>query len=447
MAGSTRISRRTALKGLGLALALPLMDQMGWADDKKAGKAPLRMVHITFPNGAIKEHWHFAPNSDKVPRMLEPLKAHLRDILVLQGLNHPSAAPGGDGAGDHARGIAALLTGVRVKKGGAAGIYTGISVDQMAALKLGQYTSLPSIELSIEGSNGAGSCDDGYPCVYMSNASWRTPTTPMAKEVVPQAAFMRLFADRNQSQAAQAQAALAAENASLLDLVNADAKALRGTLGGSDSRKLDEYLDAVRALEGRIQKISGHMDDASTGGKNDLKLPSGVPKDFGEHARLMYDILTLAFQTDTTRFATFMLGNGASYRSYPEIGVPNPHHELSHRGNDAGKIEGLTKIIAFQVAQFAYFLDKLKAVKEGSKTLLDNAMLFYGSGMGDGDKHDHNDLPVLVAGGGGGTIHTGRVVQQCKGTLADLHLAFLLRLGLPIETFGDSSRVPLPDLL
>jgi hypothetical protein len=268
----------------------------------------------------------------------------------------------------------------------------------------------------------------------------------MAKETVPRAAFMRLFADRNQSQAAQAQAALAAENSSLLDLVNADAKSLRGSLGGNDSRKLDEYLDSVRALESRIQKISGHEDDAFGGMKTDLKLPSGVPKDFAEHARLMYDLLALAFQTDTTRFATFMLGNGASYRSYPEIGVPNPHHELSHRGSDPAKIEGLVKILTYQVTQFGYFLEKLKGIKEGRGTLLDNCMLFYGSGMGDGDRHDHDDLPILVAGGGGGTIRTGRVVQQCRGTLSDLHLAFLLRLGLPITSFGES-KAPLPDLL
>jgi hypothetical protein len=443
---TTRMHRRTALRGLGLALALPLLERMGWADEpRKAGKAPLRMAHITFPNGAIREHWRFTPNSDKVPRILEPLKPHLRDVLVLHGINHTPASPGPDGAGDHARGIACLLTGVRVKKGGSTGIYTGTSVDQAACQRLGQYTSLPSIELSIEGSNGAGSCDDGYSCVYTSSTSWRSPTTPMAKETVPKNAFMRLFADRNQSQAAQAQAALAAENASLLDLVNSDAKSLRGELGGNDVRKLDEYLEAVRALESRIQKISGHEEDAGSGVKNELKLTPGVPKDFSEHARMMYDILTLAFQTDTTRFATFMLGNGASYRSYPEIGVPNPHHELSHRGTDAAKIEGLVKILNYQVAQFAYFLERLKAVKEGRGTLLDNCMLFYGSGMGDGDKHDHNDLPIVVAGGGGGTIRTGRVVQQCRGELADLHLAFLLRLGLNLESFG-ASRAPMPDL-
>ena len=229
--------------------------------------------------------------------------------------------------------------------------------------------------------------------------------------------------------------------------MNEDAKSLRSTLGGSDARKLEEYLDAVRALEGRIQKISGHEDDATTGLKADLKLPSGVPKDFAEHARLMYDILALAFQTDTTRFGTFMLGNAASYRSYPEIGISSPHHELSHRGTDQAKIDGMVKIMSYQVAQFAYFLEKLKAVKEGRGTLLDNCMLFYGSGMGDGDRHDHDDLPILVAGGGGGTIRTGRVVQQARGTLAELHLAFLQRLGLPLETFGGSTRMAMPDLL
>lgn len=445
------IPRRTVLRGLGIAMALPLLEQMGWAETPKAagGKSPLRMVHITFPNGTIKENWRFGNQPGApVPRILEPLKPHLKDVLVLHGLNHQAAYGGPDGAGDHARGTACLLTGVRVKKGGVAGTYTGISVDQLAAQKVGQYTTLPSIELGLEGAHGGGVCDDGYNCSYMSSVSWRSPTQPMAKEVAPRSAFMRLFAERGAGASDQAKAAQAAETRSLLDLVNEDAKGLRGELGGTDQRKLDEYLESVRAIEGRIQNISGRdAEDPAEKKPGRPTIIAGVPKLFAEHARLMYDLLVLAFQGDATRIATFMQGNAASGRSFPELGVPSAHHELSHHGKDTGKIEGITKINQHQVEQFAYFLGKLKEAKEGKGNLLDNCLIFYGSGLADGDAHNHDDLPVLVAGGGGGTIRTGRVVQQCKGTLNDLHLGFLQRMGVSATTFGDNGRVSLPDLV
>lgn len=455
MANPLLIPRRTVLRGLGVAMALPLLEQMGWAETPKAatagvgGKAPLRMVHITFPNGTIKENWRFSVQAGApMPRILEPLKPHMKDVLVLHGLNHQAASGGPDGAGDHARGTACLLTGVRVKKGGVAGTYTGISIDQLAAQKVGQYTTLPSLELGLEGAHGGGVCDDGYACSYMSSVSWRSPTQPMAKEVAPRSAFMRLFADRGAAASDQAKAAQTAENRSLLDLVNEDAKGLRGGLGGNDQRKLDEYLESVRAIEGRIQNISGRdAEDPAEKKPGRPTFPAGVPKTFAEHARLMYDLLVLAFQGDATRIATFMQGNAASGRSYPEIGIPNAHHELSHHAKDATKIDGITKINQHQVEQFAYFLGKLKETKDGKGSLLDNCLIFYGSGMADGDAHNHDDLPVVVAGGGGGTIRTGRVVQQCKGTLNDLHLGFLQRMGVSATTFGDNGRVSLPDLV
>jgi hypothetical protein len=451
MASRFLISRRTALKGLGVAMALPLFEQMGVAADPKgAARAPVRMAFIHFGMGVIADHWKFgqgaAAKGAEIPGCFLPVKAHLNEMLVLGGLKQQAATGGADGAGDHAREAGTFLTGTRLRKTSGKDIYNGISVDQLAAQKIGGYTNLPSIELSMEGGSGSGDCDSGYSCAYSTNISWRSPTTPMAKETNPRSAFMRLFADRGQSSSAQAQAALAAENRSLLDLVNEDAGKLKGSLGGNDGRKLEEYLDSVRALEGRIQKISGHEDEAAGGAKTDLKLPSGIPGDFAEHARLMFDIMTVAFQTDTTRIATFMLTNGGSGRTYKEIGVTGGHHELSHHGNDQAKIDGIRKINVYHMTQFAYFLEKLKGVKEGKGTLLDNSMIMYGSCIGDGDRHNHDDLPIVLAGGGGGTIKSGRVVPSCRGNLCDLYLAMLGRMGVEAASFGDSTKA-LPDLV
>jgi hypothetical protein len=432
-------------------MALPLLEQMGWAEDpKKAARAPVRMAFIHFGMGVIDDHWKFSQaKGAPLPGCFEPVKKHMGDLLVLNGLAQAAAMGGADGAGDHAREAGCFLTGTRLRKTSGKDIYNGISVDQLAAQKVGGYTTLPSIELSMEGGSGSGDCDSGYSCAYSSNISWRSPTTPMAKETNPKSAFNRLFADRGQSNSAQAQAALAAENKSLLDLVNEDASRLKKSLGGNDGRKLDEYLDSVRALESRIQKISGHEDEdpAAAGAKSEFKVPNGAPKDFAEHARLMFDIMALGFQSDTTRIATFMLTNGGSGRSYPEIGVTGGHHELSHHGRDESKISGIRKINVYHMTQFAYFLDKLKAVKEGKGTLLDNCMIMYGSCIGDGDRHNHNDLPIVLAGSGGGTIRTGRVVPSCRGNLCDLYLGMLARMGVEVPTFGDSSGKMLPDLV
>jgi hypothetical protein len=285
----------------------------------------------------------------------------------------------------------------------------------------------------------------------MSHVSWRTPTQPMAKEVNPRAAFLRLFTDQRQEASAVVRAARRAEQASLLDLVREEAGDLRRALGVGDARKVDEYLESVRAVEARIQAVAArneeHAASAPPPGTQALgeRLPAAVPKDFAEHARLLFDIVALAFQTDTTRVATVMLGNASSNRTFPEIGIGSSHHELTHHAGDKFKKEKVAAINAYQVEQFAYLLDRLHGLAEGGARLLDRSLLFYGSGLGDGHLHDHNDLPVLVAGNCGGTVRTGRVVHRARGTLNDLHLAMLLRMGLPLERFADS-RTPLPDL-
>lgn len=446
------ISRRTALKGMGLAMGLPLLEQMGWAETPKKGAAerpPVRMAFMHWGMGVVYDNWW--PSQQKgapLPRILQPVAKHMGDILVLGGLAQMSATGGPDGAGDHAREAGCFLTGVRLRKTNGKDIYAGISVDQVAAQKIGGYTNLPSIELSIEGGSGSGDCDSGYSCAYSTNISWRSPTTPMAKERVPKAAFMRLFADRSQGASEQAKAAAAAENKSLLDLVYEDAKSLRGNLGGNDSRKVDEYLESVRSLESRIQNISGRDAEDAPGDKKGgatLQVPNGVPADWMDHAKLMYDIMALGFQSDATRVATFMLENGGSGRSYPKIGVTSGHHELSHHDNNPQKLEALTKINIHHMEAFAYFLDKLKGTKEGKGSLLDNCMLLYGSCIGDGNRHNHDNLPILLAGRGGGSINSGRYVQSCKGNLCDLYLAMLARVGAPVEKFGDSNKM-LPDL-
>jgi hypothetical protein len=453
MSQSWLISRRTALKGVGLAMGLPLLEQMGWAETPKKGsdKAPVRMAFMYYDLGVWDKHWW--PSQQKgapLPSTLKPIEKLMGDVLILGGLDQRNGQGGPDGAGDHARSAGTFLTGTRLRKTNGADIYNGVSVDQYAAQRVGAYTKLPSIELSIQGGRGGGDCDSGYSCAYSTNISWRSPTAPMAKEITPKSAYMRLFADSNASASDQAKAAMALENKSLLDLVNDDAKALRKDLGGADTRKMDEYLDSMRSLESRIQSISGRdMDDAGGGTKKKtegLQLPTGVPKKWDEHADLMFDIMALAFQTDTTRIATFMMTNGGGGGSYDEIGITEGHHDLSHHGGNEGKLDKIRQINIYQLKSFARFLEKLKATPDGKGTLLDNSMLLYGSGLADGDRHSHTGLPIILGGRGGGSINTGRFVPACKGNMCDLYLAMMARMGVQTPTFGDGTKI-LPDLL
>jgi Protein of unknown function (DUF1552) len=453
MSKSWLISRRTALKGLGVAVGLPLLEQMGWAETPKKGgeKAPVRMAFMYYDLGVWEKHWW--PSQQKgapLPSSLKPIEKLMGDVLILGGLNQLSGQGGPDGGGDHARSAGTFLTGTRLKKTNGADISNGISVDQFAAQRIGAYTKLPSIELGIKGGRGGGDCDSGYSCAYSTNISWRSSTAPMAKEISPKSAYMRLFADKNASASDQAKAAMALENKSLLDLVNEDAKAMRKELGGADTRKMDEYLDSMRSLESRLQSISGRDNDDAAGGDPKKKsealiLPTGVPKRWDEHAELMMDIMTLAFQTDTTRIATFMMTNGAGGVGWEEIGISEGHHDLSHHGGNEGKLEKMRLINIHMLKSFAKMLEKMKKIQDGKGTLLDNCMLMHGSGLGDGDRHSHTGLPIILAGRGGGSINTGRFVASCKGNMCDLYLAMLARMGVQAPTFGDGTKI-LPDL-
>jgi hypothetical protein len=438
---SGRISRRTALKGLGTAVALPLLECMLPAAGAAgaAAKAPVRMAFLYVPNGVNMAEWR--PKGEgagfELGSVLEPLKPFKQELLPISGLADDGAFAHGDGGGDHARAMSSFLTGVHPRKTAGSDIKAGISVDQVAALKVGKQTKFASLEIGCERGLQAGACDTGYSCAYSGNLSWRSESLPMAKEVDPRLVFERVFAGPLKGEADQARMRRDRYKKSILDFVSEDAAALRSRVGGADKRKLDEYLDSVRELEVRIERSHFGPEKAPPGAVK----PAGIPKDYAEHIRLLNDLLVLAFQGDLTRVATFVLANEGSNRSYRPIGVPEGHHDLSHHGNDPFKLEKIRQINRFHVGELAYLLGKLKGIKEGSGTLLENCMIVYGSGNSDGNRHNHDDLPILLAGRGGGTIQTGRHVvlpREKKTPLCNLYVAMLERIGVPVEHFGDS---------
>jgi hypothetical protein len=396
--------------------------------------APRRMAFIYIPNGAHMAAWTptITGSNFQLPSTLEPLAPVRSNLLILSNLTLDKARPHGDGPGDHARAMASFLTGRQARKTHGADLRLGVSVDQVAAAKLGAVTRFPSVELGCEGGLHSGNCDSGYSCAYSANVSWKTESTPMPKEVNPRLAFERLFGGPSPGEADAARARRERQRKSILDFVTEDATLLRAKLGGADRRKLDEYLSSVRDLEVRLGR-TGNKDGTTAAAP-------GTPHDYGEHLRLMADVLVLAFQGDLTRVATFVFANDGSNRSYRFMGVPEGHHDLSHHGGKKDKQEKIGKINRFHISQLAYLLQKMKGVKEGNGTLLDNVMVVYGSGISDGNRHNHEDLPVLLAGGGGGTIQGGRHLACPKETpLTNLYVALLERMGMPVDRFGDST--------
>jgi hypothetical protein len=443
MSGNWHISRRTALKGLGTALALPWLEAMspalGWAADAAdAVAAPKRMAFLYVPNGIHMQQW--TPKSEgtgyELPPILEPLRPFQDDFQVLSGLKLDKANANGDGGGDHARSLASFLTCCQARKTHGADIKVGVSVDQLAAQTVGTQTKFPSLEIGCDAGAQAGNCDSGYSCAYSSNIAWRTESTPVAKEINPKLVFERLFADPTQGPGAAGRVAHERRQKSVLDFVRDDAARLQKKLGGNDQRKLDEYLSSVRELELRIERAQRPV---NLDGIADLKRPDGMPQDYQEHLRLMCDMLVLAFRTDVTRISTFVFANEGSNRSYKFIDVPDGHHDLSHHGNDEGKLAKIAKINTFHVMQLAYLVEKLKAVQEGEQSLLDNCMIVYGSGIADGNAHNHDNLPILLLGRGGGTLQTGRHVKYQREPIANLYLALLERMGVAVDKLGDSN--------
>ena len=439
-----QIPRRTFLRGLGASIALPLLEVMapplGLRAEEQAGGRPTafprRMAFVYVPNGANMQEW--TPKAVgaefELPGILEPLQEVRSHLQVLTGLAQDKAAPNGDGAGDHARACATFLTGCQARKTAGADIRVGISVDQVAAARVGTLTKLPSLELSCDPTRLAGNCDSGYSCAYQFNLSWRSESTPMPPEANPRLVFERLFGNSHPGEMAESRARRQRLRKSVLDFALEDARQLRAQLGATDQRKLDEYLTSVREIEQRVEKA-----EQFARVQPDFALPAGIPKDYADHTRLMFDLLALAFQADTTRVATFLMAHDGSNRSYPFIGVPEGHHDLSHHEGKQEKKAKITKINRFHIAQLAYFLKKLKSVKEGAGTLLDNCMVVYGSGLADGNAHNHDNLPVLLAGAGGGTLQPGRHVKFSKTPMANLYLALLDRMGVTADRLGDSS--------
>jgi hypothetical protein len=383
---------------------------------------------------------HWTPGTDGAgfdfPVILQPLLPFRNRLLVLSGLNSiPPPTPAGQDAGLHARASTRFLTNVPPKFTTGSDLMAGISMDQVVAREVAQQTELASLELSMESTESAGTCDQGYSCAYTSTIAWRSPSTPLPMENDPRAVFERLFGDSSNTDSGERLARLRQQRSILDSLTEKVSRFGRG-LGPDDRAKLTEYVDAVRDVERRIQTA----EQQNTREVPVVEHPPGIPGTFEEHAKLMYDLLVLSYQCDLTRVSTFMMGREFTGRQYPEIGVPDAHHPISHHQNDPEKLAKLVKINTFHVALFAYFLEKLRSTPEGDRTLLDNVTLLYGAGMSDSNAHDPHNLPILLAGGAAGRLTGGRHVRYGAGTpLANLHLTILDIAGVHLDRIGDST--------
>ena len=386
---NSKLSRRTALRGLGVSLALPWLEATSsTAKAAAVAGSPTRMAFIFVPNGVVMKDW--VPKSEgfgfELSPTLQPLAPVHDDLLVITGLTHDKGRANGDGAGDHARSASVFLTGSQPRKTDGEHIRSGISVDQLAASAIGQQTRFSSLELGVDPGRMAGNCDSGYSCAYSSNISWSSESTPVGKEVNPRLVFERLFAAGKSSDVDNSQHQREALQKSVLDFIADDAKRLQSKLGRNDNRKLDEYLTGVREVERRI----GTKPTKSVEFDVDYAIPDGIPGDYKDHMRMMCDLMVLAFQTDSTRIATMMFANAGDNKNYRRIGVADGHHDLSHHGDNPEKLEKISKINLFHIQQLSYLLQKMKSIREGERSLLDNSMVVYGSGLSDGNRHHHD---------------------------------------------------------
>lgn len=465
------LPRRTFLKGIGATLALPMLDAMVPAFARgaqlAATKAPNRLGFAYIPNGVTMASW--APAGEGTgfgfSRILKPFEAYRNDLMVLSGLGHeiprpprdpdadapaPAApqpkAPAKDGAeeripgnpGGHATAGSLYLTGVRPKKTIGMDVQSGTSVDQVIAAAIGGKTRLPSLELSCDDTRSVGNCDGGYSCVYNNTICWRNPSSPLPPETNPRMVFERLFGNEDFSLDPQVRARRAQYRSSILDLVGERARGLMGTLGASDKRKVDEYLHGVREIEKRIQAAEREDAQMAPG----IDKPAGIPVQFAEHLKLMFDLQVMAWQGDLTRVMTLMIGREGSLRTYPEIGVPDSHHPLTHHRNNPAFIEKVTQINCYHAQLFTYFVDKLKNTPDGDGSLLDHSMVVYGSGISEGNTHAHSDLPTVVFGHGGGRLKTGQHVRYPIGTpMNRLFLTMMDRMGAPQENFSGTTEM------
>ena len=435
----THLPRRTFLKGLGATIALPMLDAMTPALAHAAAKqSPVRMIFTYVPNGVTMADWTPSGTGTDFAfsRILKPLEPFRKDMLVLSGLAQRNGNDLGDGPGDHARAAASYLTGVHPRKTAGADIQNGISVDQIAAQQLGGQTRYASLELGCDDSRVVGNCDSGYSCAYTNSLSWRGPTSPMPPETNPRLVFERLFGAFDAGLDPETRARRMFYRRSILDMVGQRTKSLMGDLGAADRRKVDEYLHAVREIEQRIEMAERDMRDLPVG----MEKPTGVPVEYKEYVKLMFDLQIIALQTDLTRISTMMMGREGSLRTYPEIGVPDPHHPLTHHGGKTDWIDRVTQVNVFHAELFAHFLQRMKDTPDGDGTLLGHSMVVYGSGLSDGDRHTHEDLPVLLFGRGDGSLRPGRHIVYPQDTpMTNLYLTLLDRLGVQPEKIGDST--------
>ena len=442
-------SRRAFLRGLGACVALPAFESLrplsalagpiATATGDGSRTAPVRMAFVYVPNGTIPEAWW--PSGDggtdfQLPRTLQPLEKVREQLQVISGLEDISAEAGPDGAGDHARAGGTFLTGVRIKKTAGSDIHAGVSIDQVVAQQIGHLTRFSSLELTCDGVRKAGDCDSGYSCAYGYNLAWRSPTQPLTPEPNPRLVFERLFGTGPREERIANLKRRQEEQRSILDFVMEDADAIQRKLNGRDRQKLDQYLTSVRDIEERIERAE-RMPVTNP----DADSPDGIPSNFGEHIQLMFDMLILAFQTDSTRIATVLLAGEGSNRTFNEIGLSEGHHNLTHHFNNPEMIAKVKEIDLWYVKQFAAFLEKMQQTKDiDGKSLLHNSMIMYGSGNADGNRHSHDNLPILLAGRGGGTLQSGRYSKLSRTPLTNLFLSMSDRMGgEKLVRHGDST--------
>jgi hypothetical protein len=436
------LRRRTFLRGMGTAVALPLLDAMVPAMTALAAtpaKPVRRLGFVYIPMGAHMPEWTPATDGPltELPSILRSLAPFKDRLTVLTNLELKN----GYSPGNHATANSSFLSAAKAKMTEGSDYELATTVDQVAAKQIGKDTALPSLELGMDLLTTVGNCDNGFACVYQNNLSWSSPTTPLPAEAHPRNVFERLFGDGGSASERRSELQ---KNASILDWVTADLAHLQRKLGAGDRTKLNEYLETIREVERRIQKAEKQTSESPL---PDVDRPVGVPASYGDHAKLMWDLQALALQGDITRVITFQLAREASTRTYPEAGVSDPHHPVSHHQKDPEKLAKLAKINAYHVSLFAYFLEKLRSIPDGDGSMLDHTMYLFGSGMGDPDAHDHANLPIVVAGGGGGRVRGGKHIRYKEPTpLANVHLTLLHNVGVKVESFADSQGT-VPELL
>ncbi|MCA2967700.1 MAG: DUF1552 domain-containing protein [Acidobacteriaceae bacterium] len=428
-----QVSRRALLRGAGAMIGLPFLDAMRPALAAPGGKQARRIGVVYVPNGIIMRDWQVKKigTGFDFPRILKPLERFREDIVVVSGLsNHAANKAKGGG---HAKASGSFLSGALPKYTAGADVHAGTTFDQIAAQRFGPETRVPSLQLGCEDSRMIGNCDTGSSCAYTNTISWKNPDTPMAVEVNPRSVFERLFGTVDPSLDAETRARRALYKKSILDLTRENTQRLVSSLGSTDRRKMDEYLTSIREVEVRITKAENDP-EIPLGEK-----PSGIPFSYREYVKLMFDLQTIAFQSDLTRVSTMMLGREGSVRVYPEIGVPDPHHPLTHHRNNEDFIEKVTKINEHHVELFSYFVERLKATQDGDGTLLDHSTILYGGAISDGNQHSNHNLPLVIAGRAGGLRGGRHVEAEAKTPAANLFVDILNRSGVEVESFGDST--------